>query len=101
MTRLTHSVTSPPSIAALRKVYSINSSAVASIVDGTFKPGAFAAIVSRLAIICPFSNPNIRDAAQLQLAKLIASETAPTMMRLAAQLASRLNQLRETNLRPR
>ena len=61
---MTQSVTSSPLIAALRKVHSIISSAVASIVDGTFKPGAFAAIVSRLAIMCPFSDPNIRVVVQ-------------------------------------
>jgi hypothetical protein len=44
---VTRSVTSPPSIDALRKVHSITSSAVVNIVGGTFKPGAFAAIVSR------------------------------------------------------
>jgi hypothetical protein len=38
---MTHSDISRPSDAALRKVHSITSSAVASIVDGTFKPGAF------------------------------------------------------------
>ena len=39
--------------------------------------------------------------AQCRLARLIASERAPTNMRLKAQVASRLNQLRDTNLRPR
>ena len=34
-------------------------------------------------------------------ARLKASETVPTRMRLTAQAASRLNQLRDTNLRPR
>jgi hypothetical protein len=38
---MTHSVTSRQPIAATRKVYSITSSEVASIVDGMFKPGAF------------------------------------------------------------
>ena len=33
--------------------------------------------------------------------KLNASESAPTKMRLRAQMASRLNQLRDTNLRTR
>jgi hypothetical protein len=47
------------------------------------------------------SCPNDRDVAQCRLARLIASERAPTRMRLTAQVASRLNQLRDTNLRPR
>jgi hypothetical protein len=40
-------------------------------------------------------------AAQCWFARMIASERAPTRMRLTAQVASRLNQLRDTNLRPR
>ena len=36
-----------------------------------------------------------------QSARLIASARAPTKMRLTAQVASRLNQLLDTNLRPR
>jgi hypothetical protein len=39
--------------------------------------------------------------AQCRLARLITSERAPTNMRLKAQVASKLNQLRDTNLRPR
>jgi hypothetical protein len=42
-----------------------------------------------------------RDAAQRRLARLIAKEIVPTSMRLKAQIASRLNQLRARNLRPR
>jgi hypothetical protein len=38
---------------------------------------------------------------QCRLARLIESDRAPTNIRLTAQVASRLNQLRETNLRPR
>jgi hypothetical protein len=38
---------------------------------------------------------------QCRLASLITSERAPTNMRLKAQVASKLNQLRDTNLRPR
>ena len=40
-------------------------------------------------------------ATQYRLTRLIASERAPTNMRLKAHVASRLNQLRDTNLRPR
>ena len=42
-----------------------------------------------------------RNAAQCRLARLIASDRAPTKTRLNAQVASRLNQLCDTNLRPR
>jgi hypothetical protein len=42
-----------------------------------------------------------RNAAHCWLARVIASDRAPTKMRLKAQVASRLNQLRDTNLRPR
>jgi hypothetical protein len=38
---------------------------------------------------------------QCRLAKLHVSERAPTIMRLTAQVASRLNQLRDTKVRPR
>jgi hypothetical protein len=41
------------------------------------------------------------NAAQCQLAKLITSDRAPAKTRLKAQVASRLNQLRDTNLRPK
>ena len=41
------------------------------------------------------------DATQYRPAKLIESERAPTNIKLKAQVASRLNQLRDTNLRPR
>src|SRR6266511_542052 len=44
---------------------------------------------------------NQRHAAQCWLARLITSDRAPTKTRLTAQAASRLNQLRDTNLRPR
>jgi hypothetical protein len=44
---------------------------------------------------------DLSDAAQCRLARVIASDRAPTKMRLKAQVASRLNQLRDTNLRPR
>ena len=40
-------------------------------------------------------------AVQCRLARLIASDKVPTKTRLTAQVASRLNQLRDTNLRPR
>src|SRR5262249_18942726 len=40
------------------------------------------------------------NAAHGRLARLIARDRAPTKMRLKAQVASRLNQLRDTNLRP-
>jgi hypothetical protein len=40
-------------------------------------------------------------AAQCSFARMIASERAPTRMRLTAQVTSRLNQLRDTNLSPR
>jgi hypothetical protein len=36
-----------------------------------------------------------------ELARMIESERAPTNMRLNAHVASRLSQLRDTNLRPR
>ena len=49
----------------------------------------------------PFDGVRMTDAAQRRLARLIESERAPTDMRLKAQVASRLNQLRDTNLRPR
>ena len=39
--------------------------------------------------------------AQCWLVRLIESERAPTNMRLKAHVASRLNQLRDTNFRPR
>src|SRR5215831_12551069 len=42
-----------------------------------------------------------RQSAGVLAQKLKASESAPTKMRLRAQMASRLNQLRDTNLRPR
>lgn len=45
--------------------------------------------------------PPGRDAGQWPLARPIASERAPTSMRLKAQVASRLNQLRVRNVRPR
>jgi hypothetical protein len=38
---------------------------------------------------------------QYRPARLIESDSAPTKTRLKAQVASRLNQLRDTNLRPR
>jgi hypothetical protein len=38
---------------------------------------------------------------QCSFARMITSERVPTKMRLRAQVASRLNQLRDTNLRPR
>ena len=41
------------------------------------------------------------SAGQGPLDKLNASDRAPTRMRLRAQIASRLNQLRDKNLRPR
>jgi hypothetical protein len=44
---------------------------------------------------------NDRNVAQYRLARLIASDRVPTKMRLKAQVASRLNQLRDTNLRPK
>jgi hypothetical protein len=40
-------------------------------------------------------------APQYRAARLIVSDNAPTKTRLKAQVASRLNQLRDTNLRPR
>jgi hypothetical protein len=43
-TRLTHHVISRPSITALRKVYSITSSAVARSVCGTPRPSALAVL---------------------------------------------------------
>ena len=43
----------------------------------------------------------IADASQCRFARLIASDRAPTKTRLKAQVASRLNQLRDTNLRPK
>jgi hypothetical protein len=55
--------------------------------------------VTLLAVICPLS-PNDRNAAHW-LARVITSDRAPTKMRLKAQVVSRLNQLRDTNLRPR
>ena len=70
---------SPQQIDALRKAYPITTSAV----------------------ICPSGSPNDRDADQCWLAILITSDRAPTKMRLKAQVVSRLNQLRDTNLRPR
>jgi hypothetical protein len=42
-----------------------------------------------------------RNAAQCPLARLTASDRAPIKTRLKAQVASRLNQLRDRNLRPR
>jgi hypothetical protein len=57
--------------------------------------------ITSLAVICPFGSPNDREAAQCWLARLITSDRAPTKMRLKAQVVSRLNQLCDTNLRPR
>ena len=45
--------------------------------------------------------PDDRNAAQCRFAMPIASDRAPTKTRVKAQVASRLNQLRDTNLRPR
>ena len=45
--------------------------------------------------------PENMSGLQCQPAMLIESERAPTNMRLKAHIASRLNQLRDTNLRPR
>jgi hypothetical protein len=56
-------------------------------------------------VIAPEERPGVDvlslPSAQCSLARMIASERAPTSMRLSAQVASRLNQLRDTNLRPR
>ena len=43
----------------------------------------------------------LATATQCRLPMLIARDIAPTRTRLKAQVASRLNQLRDTNLRPR
>ena len=45
--------------------------------------------------------PEGSQAAQVQLAKVITSDRAPTKTKLEAQVASKLNQLRDTNFRPR
>lgn len=42
-----------------------------------------------------------QNVAQRPFARLKTSDRAPTRTRLAAQVASRLNQLRDTNLTPR
>jgi hypothetical protein len=47
------------------------------------------------------ANPNDCRATQRGPTRLIASDSVPTKTRLKAQLASRLNQLHDTNLRPR
>ena len=66
--------------------------------------------VTRLQLVAAigFGNTSIttksqhHDATQYRPpAKLIESERAPTNIKLKAQVASRLNQLRDTNLRPR
>ena len=49
----------------------------------------------------PVADQGQKKPAQCRLARLIVSERAPTNIRLNAQVASRLNQLRDTNLRPR
>jgi len=54
MTRLTHSVTSPPSIDALRKVHSITSSASNCIEFETVRPSA-------LAVLRLITNSNLVD----------------------------------------
>jgi hypothetical protein len=46
-------------------------------------------------------SPNDHNVAPCPLARLITSDRAPTKTRLKAQVASRLNQLCDTNLRPR
>ena len=71
--------------------------------NGNDKHGLFTnkAVQMRRTPLASLRSPNDRDAAQCWLARLIASERAPTNMRLKAQVASRLNQLRDTNLRPR
>ena len=43
----------------------------------------------------------VRHAPQCRLVRMIPSDRAPTRMRLMAQIRSRLNQLRDTSLRPR
>ena len=57
--------------------------------------------VTRPAVIYPFDGPNERDAAQCWRARLITNDRAPTKIRLKAHVVSKLNQLRDTNLRPR
>jgi hypothetical protein len=47
------------------------------------------------------ASPNKCNADHCRLAMLTVSDRAPTATRLKAQVASRLNQLRDTNLRPR
>src|SRR5215207_56406 len=72
-----------------------------SATGGGFHPEASLTVVGiddGLETLPLLRNPNDRDAAQCRLARLIASERAPTTMRLKAHIASRLNQLRDTNL---
>jgi hypothetical protein len=58
------------------------------------RPGPFGFFEGRVDLL-------LANQAQSSFARMIASERAPTSMRLTAQVASRLNQLRDTNLRPR
>src|SRR5262249_52129123 len=53
------------------------------------------------AISIAYKQPREKIERQCWPKKLNQSESAPTKMRLRAQMASRLNQLRDTSLRPR
>ena len=57
--------------------------------------------VTRPGGIYPVDGPNERDAAQCWRVRLITNDRAPTKIRLKAHVVSKLNQLRDTNLRPR
>ena len=59
------------------------------------------AILRRCTFTSLICSQNDNSGDQCRLARPIANERAPTSMRLKAQVASRLNQLRATNLSPR
>ena len=72
----------------------------------TSRTAAVAASINFHGIIFPEipqigANRDECSVAQCRPARLIASDRAPTKTRLKAQLASRLNQLRDKNLRPK
>src|SRR5215203_6054068 len=71
--------------------------------NGNYKHGLFTnkGAQMRRTPLALLQSLNDRDAPQCRLARLIASERVPTTMRPKTHVASRLNQLRDTNLRPK
>jgi hypothetical protein len=82
--------------------YSISSSAIVSSDGGTVSAADQSYLTKRLTgDRATMLRPDDRNAAQCRFAMLIASDRAPTKTRVKAHVASRLNQFRDTNLRPR